>query len=120
MHTHSRMQAQRITKTSGGFTAILCILLAVGSGFLGVFYWPLWIFTALFILGAFAVDRRYYVCARCGNEVAKTSVMCPTCRSQLSSHPASSAMRTLVKLGWFIVTAGVIGAILWGRCIGAH
>lgn len=111
-HTHA-MQAERITKTRGSGLAagifILAFLCFVG----GIFLWPLWIVSIILILVALTTERTYAICGHCGNEVAPTSALCPTCRSALAHHHGRSAMRSLVKLAWALTILGFLAAWAW-------
>jgi predicted nucleic acid-binding Zn ribbon protein len=69
----------------------LALLLALVGIFLMLFAW--WPIGLLCIIGAFFADAKYgpaHYCPVCGNDVAPTSRLCPTCHNALSAAEASS------------------------------
>jgi len=65
-----------------GFLGIALLGLAfLGMGVLGVAFLVLAV--ALLVLSSL-IDRPRYICGNCGNGVEKTSLMCPTCRAELT------------------------------------
>lgn len=80
--------------------------------FLLVIFWPLALLCLLAALLLGAVRRTEYACGACGNHVAQTSTLCPTCRIPLDPPP-SRLQRTLLGLG--LITLILIAAVLLKR-----
>ncbi len=71
---------------SGSRTACI-ILVLVGQPCFLFFHW---IIGAVLLAVACLVDVKYrsiYTCGYCGNEVAPTCKLCPTCRADLDAEP---------------------------------
>lgn len=92
--------------------------MALGFGFLGllflVFFWPLGL---LLILIAFFADAKYgkaHYCGSCGNDVAPTSRLCPTCHSELipGTHTSGTQYSTLRKAAIIFLTLVIVGVIV--------
>lgn len=93
---------------------------ALGFGFLGlcclisVVAWPLGL---LFFIIGFLVDaksKHISICGYCGNEVAHTSTLCPTCHADLAEPTAAmrrqDTLKQFAKTGLIllIITAGIV------------
>lgn len=68
--------------------------------FLGL---PILVGIALLIVGS--IKARGYICGLCGNGVAETSNLCPTCQARLSAEPT---------LPWGWMTLGLMALLIAG------
>lgn len=98
MTTDESLQAYRITRKVrvGGsmFLALLCFIPGLGLLF---YFWPLGL---IFIVIAFAVDAKtksISTCGNCGNEVSAISLLCPTCRANLSAPPVGHQIKNAFR-----------------------
>ncbi|HBJ86477.1 MAG TPA: hypothetical protein DDZ88_22005 [Verrucomicrobiales bacterium] len=94
MSTEEQIYSYRVTrKVRTGGSRILCILgILLGLVFLIFIFWPVGL--ALMLISALidAKTRLISSCGHCGNEVAHTSRLCPTCQADLAPEP---------RKGWF-------------------
>lgn len=94
MNTDEPILSYRVTrKVRIGGSRVLCILgILLGIVFLLFIFWPVGI--AIMIISALvdAKTRLISICGHCGNEVAHTSELCPTCHADLAPEP---------RKGWF-------------------
>jgi len=91
MNTEETIYTYRLThrvRTGGsGFAAIVFMLI----GLLCLLFVH-WLLGLLGIALAILVDTKHKTittCGHCGNEVAPTCRICPTCRADLAAHPRS-------------------------------
>lgn len=66
----------------------------------------------LLLLLGFGIQRKYFTCGACGNEVARTSKMCPSCHSQLYRRLSAGETLVLVCVPLVAVITGVCYLIL--------
>ena len=94
MNTDEQIYSYLVTrKVRSGGSRILCILgILFGLIILVFIFWPVGI--AIMIISALidAKTRFVSICGHCGNEVAHTSSLCPTCHADLAPEP---------RKGWF-------------------
>lgn len=105
------MTALRLTRRvrTSSLTASL-LLLIIGLGLL-FFFWPLGV---VLILVALLSDKAELqtTCGNCGNQVAPTSILCPTCQVQLTAEPIGRQFsRSLLRIGALIAII-LIGIVL--------
>ena len=88
MSAEEQIYTYRVThkvRTGGsGCLFVVCFVIGLISLFL---FWPLGL---LFIAIAFAVNTKtafVSTCGNCGNQVAHSSILCPTCSADLAPEP---------------------------------
>jgi hypothetical protein len=106
------MDAPRLTRSKGGCFAAGCWVIGILLAVAGLFMWPMLIpAVGLMILGSLS-DKTSSYCGACGNTVAPTSRMCPTCQAHLSA-PQTSPLAYLVKMGWIAVLLFITLGTIW-------
>ena len=100
--------AHRIHSTrSSGSRVINLFIFLLGIGCL-LFIWPLGL---LIIIVALILDSRHIkiaACGACGNEVAPTSTLCPTCHIQLTAPPLRPQIIKWCLILLFFLAAALI------------
>jgi hypothetical protein len=89
----------------------LAWLLALVGIFLMLFAW--WPIGLLCIIGAFFAGAKYgqaHYCPVCGNDVAPTSRLCPTCNNALAAADASPGESSRVVLTALLVFVVIVAA----------
>jgi hypothetical protein len=98
MNVEQPAYANRIIRKvrAGGSGVLALVFFLVGVACLLAF-WPLGL---VLMLSAFLVDAKkkdVCTCGRCGNEVAPSSKLCPTCRAELVTPTASQQVGSAFK-----------------------
>lgn len=62
------------------------------------------------IIVAFILDRPRHVCSACGNRVEPSSLLCPTCHTQLAHGKESRSLNVIMAL--CLIGLVIIGLIL--------
>ena len=112
-------QSRRVKTGGSAVASIFCCLI----GFVCIFIlWPFGLvsvpFGVLFLIVAYFVDAKYRAaifCGACGNDVASTSRLCPTCHASFARHAtpitkADQRKATALLLG---VTLPILALLLW-------
>lgn len=107
------MEAERIFRGNASITGVLCGLITVLSFLAGFLFFPLWLLTLIFGLGWAAQPKPCHICGNCGNQVAATSVLCPTCHAELTVNYSRSFTRGVVRMGWVILIGGFLLVFAW-------
>ncbi len=95
MHSDEQIYTYRVTRKvrTGGSRGGSLVLGIVG---IICFLFVNWIIGAVLVVVACLVDAKYgYIssCGHCGNEVAHTSSLCPTCHADLAPEPRKGWLR---------------------------
>jgi hypothetical protein len=95
-----------------GTAQILAFCFFVGGIALLFLFWPLGLLAMLLGIVVDTIRTVEHTCGACGNHVASTSTLCPTCHFTLEPPPSPWRAR-LLSLG--LITLVVIGGILLRR-----
>ena len=106
------MDAPRITRTTGkclSWGGWVCGIILCAAGLI---FWPLFVAgIGIIILGAMA-EKSTTICGACGNTVAQTSVLCPTCNASLHKKVVPIG-RYFVLIAWGVLIAVVVVGTFW-------
>jgi hypothetical protein len=99
-------------RVKNGTAQILALCFFIGGIALLFLFWPLGLLAMLLGLVVDTIRTVEHSCGACGNQVARTSTLCPTCHFSLEPPPSPWPDR-LLSLG--LITLVVIGGILLRR-----
>ena len=110
MDEQEQIYSYRVTRSvrTGGNSIVACILILAG---VAAFIFTSWIIGLVLIIIGAACDtkkKRVAHCGNCGNTVALTSILCPTCHADLAPPPPSkfkAAAVTVLILALMIFAA---------------
>lgn len=106
---------RRVAKGGGGKTVIqfvVVVILSLGVGMLFPLIGGLFLVLGLIALVLGLSRSGAYVCSACGNGVADTSTLCPTCHTRLAApEPRSGSGLAVVVL----IIAGVVSLLTVDR-----
>jgi hypothetical protein len=108
IYTYRR--ARKVHVSGSGFVALLFLIAAV------VFLIPFWPLSLIFLALTIACDAKMktlYHCDHCGNEVAATCRLCPTCRADLAPEPRKPFWIAMLRtLGLLAILASSL-VLVW-------
>jgi uncharacterized membrane protein YhaH (DUF805 family) len=108
IYTYRR--ARKVHVSGSGFVALLFLIAAV------VFLIPFWPLSLIFFALTIACDAKtktIHHCDHCGNEVASTCRLCPTCRADLAPEPRKPFWIAMIRtLGLLAILASSL-VLVW-------
>ena len=109
VYTYRR--ARKVHVSGSGFVALL-FLIAAALCFIP--FWPLSLIFLALTIACDAKMKTLYHCDHCGNEVAATCRLCPTCRADLAPAPRTPLWKSLlITTGQLILTLTLIVLVLY-------
>lgn len=91
VYTYRR--ARKVHVSGSGCVALLFLIAAV---VLLIPFWPLSLIFLALTIACDAKMKTVYHCDHCGNEVASTCRLCPTCRADLAPEPRLRFWKNLI------------------------
>jgi hypothetical protein len=108
IYTYRR--ARKVHVSGSGFVALL-FLIAAALCFIP--FWPLSLIFLALTIACDAKMKTIYHCDHCGNEVASTCRLCPTCRADLAPEPRKPFWIAMLRtLGLLAILASSL-VLVW-------
>lgn len=109
VYTYRR--ARKVHVSGSGCVALLFLIAAV---VLLIPFWPLSLIFLALTIACDAKMKTVYHCDHCGNEVASTCRLCPTCRADLAPEPRTPLWKSLlITTGQLLLTLSLIVLVLY-------
>lgn len=107
------MEAPRIRKSQNGLISAFFTVVGFITAIIGLLTgWPAMVIGLLLIILGVVTGKTNHICGACGNTVAATSTLCPTCRATLHEYHMSTG-RFLVVVAWWTTIALIIVGAIW-------
>jgi len=106
----SRIYRENRRVRAGGSSCLAAVVFLIG---LCMLISPLFLIGLAFILAAGLLQTRYvtqFFCGSCGNDVAATSDLCPTCHCDLEDKPETTQQK-MTKIFWWMLYAVIFFCI---------